>query len=552
MCNGASCQQRSTCVGCGGRPQDEMSGFLPDPRDLLRRASQFVSDTPSPLTVASRLGLVPWWVRWAQSGGAPAAPASPPTPTPPVAPRADPRIAAAVRIAREEYARWGSGAKHESRDAKIRPVLIGYWRTILSASEAERSVNDGSAWSAAFISWVLKRAGFTAAEFRFASMHSTYVAAGKAAAANNDTSKFRTYRINDPIHGRPHVGDIICRDRGAPCGGTTYDNVESGRKTHCDLVVEVASDHIKVIGGNVSGPACPRDGCTVNERRLRLDANGFVVAQQSPRACRHIAIMKPPMVLSIAPISNEFETGPVGAVRAPIAPAGRFATLAANVPGKRPFRYTFTANDALWLARMVMGEAGTASPADQAAIVWAAFNNYALYWHRRRSSFAGFIRLYSTPLQPVLVNWQAAKRHADNPKKFVRTGGFYEEAPTVPKGQLARHLTLQKTPWNKIPAAVRTIVEQAVGGTLANPGIGNATKWWGTRYLYKKPACGPKGPAHDQCLYAAWEKFTRNFTSDGTVRWIGPVQGLDQYRYNALYLENRARNLPADVVRVVR
>jgi hypothetical protein len=535
--------------------QGEMEDFLGLSEPLLRGVAAVTRALPGAVgtigAVASPV-FTPWWSRWLQG------PVATPTAAPAITARVDPRIAEAVRIARAEYQRWGQGTKHESKDPEMRATLVGYWKTVVSERGAQSAYDNRSAWSAAFISWVMKQAGYTKDEFRFAASHSTYIAAGKAAAAKNDSARFRTYRLNDPAHGRPQVGDLVCRDRsdgGKGCGGTTYDTIVGGSsKTHCDLVVEVASDHIMVIGGNVSGPRCPRDGCTVNIKRVKLDASGFVLERQSPGACKYFAVMKPPGVGGAPVALRSSVQGPTGSMPTIATPtgganAGTYGTLTSNGPGKTPFRYAFTPEDALWLARMIMGEAGSGSPRDIAGVIWAAFNNYALYWRGKGLSFADFIRRYSTPLQPVLANWRAAKRHLDNPD-FIRTGGTYSKNPSIDKGQLRKHLDLQKTQWASMPAAVRTAVESALKGRLSNPGIGNATKWWGTRYLYKKPDCGPKGPSRDRCLYTAWEKFTRNFTSGGTVRWIGHVPRLDQYKYNAFYLENRAANLPAGVVQV--
>jgi hypothetical protein len=263
---------------------------MPSPQGEL---DEFLGLSSPLLSGAKVLGQLhtPWWARWVPTSGGTAATTPPTT-------QADPRLAAAVRIARAEYDRWGRGTKHESKDADIRPALVSYWKSVVDSSTAQNAVNTRKAWSAAFISWVLKQAGYFRTEFRFAASHSTYIAAGKAAAAANDSTRFRTYRLNDPAHGKPQVGDLVCRDRsdgGKGCGGTTYDNIVGGSsKTHCDLVVEVAADHIMVIGGNVSGPRCPRDGCTVNIKKVKLDASGFVLERQSPGACKYFAVMKPP------------------------------------------------------------------------------------------------------------------------------------------------------------------------------------------------------------------------------------------------------------------
>ena len=118
-------------------------------------------------------------------------------------------------------------------------------------------------------------------------------------------------------------------------------------------------------------------------------------------------------------------------------PAGPFGTLVLNAPGRTPFSYAFTAEDAVWTAKLVILEAGGRPDADSAAVIWAMFNRYALVRHRLYPSFHSFIRAYSTTLQPVLLNWRAAQRHLGSPE-FVPSGGTYTTKgvpPGIPRGQ---------------------------------------------------------------------------------------------------------------------
>jgi hypothetical protein len=61
-------------------------------------------------------------------------------------------------------------------------------------------------------------------------------------------------------------------------------------------------------------------------------------------------------------------------------PTGPFGVL--TVRGRPSFRYAFTAEDALWLARFVIGEAGGRDDAGSRAVIWAIFNRYALFTHK--------------------------------------------------------------------------------------------------------------------------------------------------------------------------
>ena len=164
-------------------------------------------------------------------------------------------------------------------------------------------------------------------------------------------------------------------------------------------------------------------------------------------------------------------------------PAGPFGTLTLNAPGRTPFSYRFTAEDALWTAKLVTLEAGGRADSASAAVVWAMFNRYALVRHTLYPTFHSFIRAYSTTLQPVLLNWRAAQRHLDSPE-FVPSGGTYTTKgapPGIPKGQLRRHLDFQARPWARIGGPARSLTLDALRGSLQNPGIGLSSEFVSTQ-----------------------------------------------------------------------
>lgn len=218
----------------------------------------------------------------------------------------------------------------------------------------------------------------------------------------------------------------------------------------------------------------------------------------------------------------------------------RLGTLVVSAPG-RQLRYAFTADDALWTARFLVGEAGGRDDAANRAVIWAMLNRYALFTRKYYKTFHAFLRAYSTPLQPVLRSWGAARRHMDKPA-FVRTGGVYKPPhDNIPKGQLRQFLALQKRPWAKLPLPARTLALAALGGTLPNP-IGNASEF-GSTYVY----------FHDRHRRypsdAEWRAFTEAYARGKAWRWIGPVAGLDQKR-NAFFVQAKVARLPAAAVRV--
>ncbi len=117
-------------------------------------------------------------------------------------------------------------------------------------------------WSAAFISWVAKKAG-AADRFRYSTQHSVYVSqAIRDYLRQRDAAGYWCRRLSEAT---PQIGDIVCWSRQA---GIDYDHQNGGDyKGHCDYVVAVESTQVWVIGGNV--------GDSVTRRPLPL-VNGYL------------------------------------------------------------------------------------------------------------------------------------------------------------------------------------------------------------------------------------------------------------------------------------
>lgn len=230
----------------------------------------------------------------------------------------------------------------------------------------------------------------------------------------------------------------------------------------------------------------------------------------------------------------------------PSTPQGSFGKLVMGLPGQpSQFSYTFTPEDALWLARFIVGEAGGKDNLDNRAVIWAMFNRYALFTHKIKqyNQFHKFIQAYSTPLQPVLNSAKAAERHINNPT-FVKTGGFYQPPNNhIPKGQLKKFLDLQKTPWYQLPASARSLAERALKGQIPNPGIGIASEFANTA-VYFKQAFKRLPNAQE------WTQFTETFAHKKKWTWIGNIPKLNQVGQNAFFLDNRVKHLPSNTVQI--
>jgi hypothetical protein len=161
-----------------------------------------------------------------------------------------------------------------------KPVLREYWMkgTGVSQSTADARIADRIAWSAAFISFVVKQAladSGSAAVFKFNASHSVYVG---AAIRNMLEGVARPAFFGHPPTGPgavpPEVGDLIGTSATQTIAGFS-DALKAARRmetyfSHFDVVIEVGGGKVKVIGGNVAD--------SVTERTFTLK-NGLLPVQ---------------------------------------------------------------------------------------------------------------------------------------------------------------------------------------------------------------------------------------------------------------------------------
>ena len=147
-----------------------------------------------------------------------------------------------MQIAKDEMIFWKNGLIKEGA-ATHRQRLADYWRAAgIMNWPMQRMIDEP--WSAAFISYVVKKAG-AGSDFKYGPSHTVFWQAAKKNRSENNQNPFKAYRINE---GKPAPGDIIMRGRQA---GITYDT--SGYfKSHSDIVISVTPDQALVIGGNLS------------------------------------------------------------------------------------------------------------------------------------------------------------------------------------------------------------------------------------------------------------------------------------------------------------
>lgn len=125
-----------------------------------------------------------------------------------------------------------------------------------------------TAWSAVFVSWCVRQAGATAAQFKFARAHSTFV----HEAIKNAQSGTGVFRGRAPSAYAPKVGDILQNNRSGGRFDFAHARANKSYKSHSAIVIEVGVDsagkYLRTIGGN--------EADTVGLKEVRLDSAGRV------------------------------------------------------------------------------------------------------------------------------------------------------------------------------------------------------------------------------------------------------------------------------------
>ena len=171
-----------------------------------------------------------------------------------------PEVDRLVELAGAEFKRFLFGARHEEHPEAAKRIA-DYWRSF-----GHRVEPPSVAWSAAFISFIVKNANLTKS-FKFAEAHTTYFSDSKRAKLAGDSS--RAYWAVRLSESELQVGDLVGMYRtGGDCGSAvrTYDSLPGDFCSHSDLVVAIRDGKAITIGGNV--------GNTVKVTEVPLTATG--------------------------------------------------------------------------------------------------------------------------------------------------------------------------------------------------------------------------------------------------------------------------------------
>jgi hypothetical protein len=137
----------------------------------------------------------------------------------------------------------------------------------------KKTFNRNPPWSAAFISWIAREAG-AGTKFKYRAYHSFYIMAALREAALPASTAPWIARQRDAY--TPKVGDLIAcgRDRAKTATFSTAASFIDNSvdvdffPSHTDFVVEVKSDKVVTVGGNV--------GDSVGRKNWPLDTDHFI------------------------------------------------------------------------------------------------------------------------------------------------------------------------------------------------------------------------------------------------------------------------------------
>ena len=159
-----------------------------------------------------------------------------------------------VNVANEEYDAWNKNGRIKEGNQDTIQRLRNYWE-IGSGIKKDDDYYVNQAWSSAFISYLMRKAG-AGDDFKYAQSHSQYIAQAVKNRKENNSKKFKAYKPNEV---KVQVGDLVCYPRQS---GVGYDS-KAGYKSHCDLITSVQGNIAVGVGGNVS------DSVTKNNYALK-------------------------------------------------------------------------------------------------------------------------------------------------------------------------------------------------------------------------------------------------------------------------------------------
>jgi hypothetical protein len=139
----------------------------------------------------------------------------------------------------------GSGAEATDQGCQL---AQRYWAIVGRVPDCQQVTTGRWAWSATFISWIMRQAGLDTRQFLTGASHAMYVVDARDGIL--PTPAFGTVALP----AMPQIGDLVCGGRGRDKYLNDINEIRFGATPmHCDLVVDVdlSARVVRAIGGNV-------------------------------------------------------------------------------------------------------------------------------------------------------------------------------------------------------------------------------------------------------------------------------------------------------------
>jgi hypothetical protein len=189
---------------------------------------------------------------------------------------------------REDFKDRAIRRGHRETEAGYDKKVGEYWR--YGTGKNLDGDDTGWAWSATFISYVMRKAGVSNQDFHRSIRHSEYIHFALQNRVNGVVGAEFVGRR--PTEYRPKEGDLICNRRGKI--KTTFASAikQDRYESHCDIVVYVRPGEIGVIGGNVGG-GDKAGRQTVGLRTRQLTGGGYLAEDSlSAKVPKYFAILE--------------------------------------------------------------------------------------------------------------------------------------------------------------------------------------------------------------------------------------------------------------------
>ncbi|MFC0385569.1 DUF2272 domain-containing protein, partial [Muricoccus vinaceus] len=272
-----ACDRRPSAIACGRSSLIRLFAAL-----FLLLAAGCAAPSPPreapiayPPSVRARLLRIveAEWTEWGRIAAGPGLPR--PASGAEGSPNAFPRVLAYWRAVPDEEAA-AAIARNRARWSAQLPVQLLNQPSGWTSAPAE-GVWSEPAWSAAFVSFVMRSAGVDEREFHASAAHAFYLDA-----ILRDAREFPAqapFVPHDPAARAPEPGDLICADRSRRPLPSWRERVpETGlfRPMHCDIVLRTAPGTAEAVGGNIA------DAVTMS--LYATDAAGFLLPRPAGEA----------------------------------------------------------------------------------------------------------------------------------------------------------------------------------------------------------------------------------------------------------------------------